>query len=164
MESNQDQALMRGPPDHRANGPDIPLSGYVVSFSALLTCLSPRNSVRTCALARVEGSVPPTSGFGIRRSPLSYTRILFERVRICTSQRGSIGRVYLTTRPPRTSTECVPLPVSVYLIPPPLNGATARLMRRGEAYVRFPFNCHTCVIWICHMVLYPIRYRQFSAG
>ena len=100
MESNQDQALMRGPPDHRANGPDIPLSGYVVSFSALLTCLSPRNSVRTCALARVEGSVPPTSGFGIRRSPLSYTRILFERVRICTSQRGSIGRVYLTTRPP----------------------------------------------------------------
>lgn len=115
MESNQDQALMRGPPDHRANGPDIPLSGYVVSFSALLTCLSPRNSVRTCALARVEGSVPPTSGFGIRRSPLSYTRILFERVRICTSQRGSIGRVYLTTRPPRTSTECVPLPVSVYL-------------------------------------------------
>lgn len=78
----------------------IPLSGYVVSFSALLTCLSPRNSVRTCALARVEGSVPPTSGFGIRRSPLSYTRILFERVRICTSQRGSIGRVYLTTRPP----------------------------------------------------------------
>lgn len=34
------------------------------------------------------------------RSPLSYTRILFERVRICTSQRGSIGRVYLTTRPP----------------------------------------------------------------
>ncbi len=37
----------------------IPLSGYVVSFSALLTCLSPRNSVRTCALARVEGSVPP---------------------------------------------------------------------------------------------------------
>jgi hypothetical protein len=25
---------------------------------------------------------------------------LFERVRICTSQRGSIGRVYLTTRPP----------------------------------------------------------------
>ncbi len=125
MESNQDQALMRGPPDHRANGPDIPLSGYVVSFSALLTCLSPRNSVRTCALARVEGSVPPTSGFGDRRSPLSYTRILFERVRICTSQRGSIGRVYLTTRPPRTSTECVPLPVSVYLfrhrsmVPPP---------------------------------------------
>ena len=125
MESNLDQALMRGPPDHRANGPDIPLSGYVVSFSALLTCLSPRNSVRTCALARVEGSVPPTSGFGIRRSPLSYTRILFERVRICTSQRGSIGRVYLTTRPPRTSTECVPLPVSVYLfrhrsmVPPP---------------------------------------------
>ena len=125
MESNQDQALMRGPPDHRANGPDIPLSGYVVSFSALLTCLSPRNSVRTCALARVEGSVPPTSGFGIRRSPLSFTRILFERVRICTSQRGSIGRVYLTTRPPRTSTECVPLPVSVYLfrhrsmVPPP---------------------------------------------
>ena len=125
MESNQDQALMRGPPDHRANGPDIPLSGYGVSFSALLTCLSPRNSVRTCALARVEGSVPPTSGFGIRRSPLSYTRILFERVRICTSQRGSIGRVYLTTRPPRTSTECVPLPVSVYLfrhrsmVPPP---------------------------------------------
>ena len=125
MESNQDQALMRGPPDHRANGPDIPLSGYVVSFSALLTCLSPRNSVRTCALARVEGSVPPTSGFGIRRSPLSYTRILFERVRICTSQRGSIGRVYLTPRPPRTSTECVPLPVSVYLfrhrsmVPPP---------------------------------------------
>ena len=125
MESNQDQALMRGPPDHRANGPDIPLSGYVVSFSALLTCLSPRNSVRTCALARVEGSVPPTSGFGIRRSPLSYTRRLFERVRICTSQRGSIGRVYLTTRPPRTSTECVPLPVSVYLfrhrsmVPPP---------------------------------------------
>ena len=125
MESNQDQALMRGPPDHRANGPDIPLSGYVVSFSALLTCLSPRNSVRTCALARVEGSVPPTSGFGIRRSPLSYTRILFERVRICTSQRGSIGRVSLTTRPPRTSTECVPLPVSVYLfrhrsmVPPP---------------------------------------------
>ena len=100
MESNQDQALMRGPPDHRANGPDIPLSGYVVSFSALLTCLSPRNSVWTCALARVEGSVPPTFGFGIRRSPLSYTRILFERVRICTSQRGSIGRVYLTTRPP----------------------------------------------------------------
>ena len=115
MESNQDQALMRGPPDHRANGPDIPLSGDVVSFS----------TVRTCALARVEGSVPPTSGFGIRRSPLSYTRILFERVRICTSQRGSIGRVYLTTRPPRTSTECVPLPVSVYLfrhrsmVPPP---------------------------------------------
>ena len=107
MESNQDQALMRGPPDHRANGPDIPLSGYVVSFSALLTCLSPRNSVRTCALARVEGSVPPTSGFGIRRSLLSYTRILFERVRICTSQRGSIGRVYLTTRPPG-------LPPSVY--------------------------------------------------
>ena len=28
-------------------------------------------------------------------------------------------------------------------IPPPLNGATARLMRRGEAYVRFPLNCHT---------------------
>ena len=125
MESNQDQALMRGPPDHRANGPDIPLSGYVVSCAALLTCLSPRNSVRTCALARVEGSVPPTSGFGIRRSPLSYTRILFERVRICTSQRGSIGRVYLTTRPPRTSTECVPRPVSVDLfrhrsmVPPP---------------------------------------------
>lgn len=20
-------------------------------------------------------------------------------------------------------------------------------------------DCHTCVIWICHMVLYPIRYR-----
>ena len=145
MESNQDQALMRGPPDHRANGPDIPLSGYVVSFSALLTCLSPRNSVRTCALARVEGSVPPTSGFGIRRSPLSYTRILFERVRICTSHgAATIGGtallvskaaahlvrprclvVYLTTRPPRTSTECVPLPVSVYLfrhrsmVPPP---------------------------------------------
>lgn len=24
-----------------------------------------------------------------------------------------------------------------------LNGATARLMRRGAAYVRFPLNCHT---------------------
>lgn len=204
MESNQDQALMRGPPDHRANGPDIPLSGYVVSFSALLTCLSPRNSVRTCALARVEGSVPPTSGFGIRRSPLSYTRILFERVRICTSQRGSIGRVYLTTRPPGLPPSVSPYQSASTLfrhrsmvsdrpssfhqphgtsgltsrccahssmhlasrasMPSCRNGATARLMRRGEAYVRFPFNCHTCVIWICHMVLYPIRYRQFSAG
>lgn len=23
---------------------------------------------------------------------------------------------------------------------------------------------HACVIWIGHMVLYPIRYRRFSAG
>ena len=141
MESNQDQALMRGPPDHRANGPDIPLSGYVVSFSALLTCLSPRNSVRTCALARVEGSVPPTSGFGIRRSPLSYTRILFERVRICTSQRGSIGRVYLTTRPPG-----LPPSVSPYqsastlfrhrsMVCNPLCGITSQLLYESSSAV-----------------------------
>lgn len=73
------------PPSRATAGRHIPLCGGAVSFSAFLTCLSPRNSVRTCALARVEGSVPPTSGFGDRRSPLSYTRILFERVRICTS-------------------------------------------------------------------------------
>ena len=35
MESNQDQALMRGPPDHRANGPDIPLLGYVAGLVRL---------------------------------------------------------------------------------------------------------------------------------
>lgn len=35
MESNQDQALMRGPPDHRANGPDIPLSGYAAGLVRL---------------------------------------------------------------------------------------------------------------------------------
>lgn len=146
MESNQDQALMRGPPDHRANGPDIPLSGYVVSFSALLTCLSPRNSVRTCALARVEGSVPPTSGFGIRRSPLSYTRILFERVRICTSHRatswvptslacsGSSLSLEASTlaRPAQGAFMGLTTRRRVS-IPPPLNGATARLVRRGEA-------------------------------
>ena len=145
MESNQDQALMRGPPDHRANGPDIPLSGYVVSFSALLTCLSPRNSVRTCALARVEGSVPPTSGFGIRRSPLSYTRILFERVRICTSQRGSIGRVYLTTRPPG-----LPPSVSPY--------QSASTLFRHRSMVPPPASCgeerHICASRLdCHTVL-----------
>ena len=145
MESNQDQALMRGPPDHRANGPDIPLSGYVVSFSALLTCLSPRNSVRTCALARVEGSVPPTSGFGIRRSPLSYTRILFERVRICTSQRGSIGRVYLTTRPPG-----LPPSVSPY--------QSASTLSRHRSMVPPPASCgeerHICASRLdCHTVL-----------
>ena len=63
------------PPSRATAGRHIPLCGGAVSFSAFLTCLSPRNSVRTCALARVEGSVPPTSGFGDRRSPLSYTRI-----------------------------------------------------------------------------------------
>ena len=62
-------------PSRATAGRHIPLCGGAVSFSAFLTCLSPRNSVRTCALARVEGSVPQTSGFGDRRSPLSYTRI-----------------------------------------------------------------------------------------
>ena len=67
--------LLEPPPSRATAGRHIPLCGGAVSFSAFLTCLSPRNSVRTCALARVEGSVPPTSGFGDRRSPLSYTRI-----------------------------------------------------------------------------------------
>nr|DAF15763.1 MAG TPA: hypothetical protein [Caudoviricetes sp.] len=60
---------------------------------------------------------------------------------------------------PRTSTECIPLPVSVYLIPPPLNGATARLMRRGEAYMRFPLR-------LSHRIGRPVhrQTRQFSAG
>jgi hypothetical protein len=84
---------------------------------------------------------------------------LFERVRICTSQRGSIGRVYLNHQAPRTSTECVPLPVSVYLIPPPLNGATARLMRRGEAYVRSRLDCNAIFGRPVHR-----QTRQFSAG
>lgn len=52
------------------------------TYNALLRCKPPspygdmdQDHCHTGTLARVEGSVPPTSGFGIRRSPLSYTRI-----------------------------------------------------------------------------------------
>ena len=47
MESNQDQALMRGPPDHRANGPDIPISGY----AAVLVRLAVGLYVIRCAVS-----------------------------------------------------------------------------------------------------------------
>ena len=36
--------------------------------------------------------------------------------------------------------EITPALPQLVSIPPPLNGATARLMRRGEAYVRFPLK------------------------
>jgi hypothetical protein len=86
---------------------------------------------------------------------------LFERVRIRTSQRGSIGRVYLTTRPPGLPPSVSPYQSAstysataqwysvrchcrvsksfLWAITPGILrhavGATARLMRRGEAYI-----------------------------
>ena len=75
----------------RPSGPDRGLIRSCGIYS-LLRCKPPSpvqviwtKTIVIQGLARVEGSVPPTSGFGDRRSPLSYTRILFERVRICTS-------------------------------------------------------------------------------
>ena len=108
MESNQDQALMRGPPDHRANGPYIPLSGYAA------------------------GLVRLSAG-------------LFERGRICTSQRGSIGRGYLTTRPPG-----LPPSGSPY--------QSASTLFRHRSMVPPPASCgeerHICASRLdCHTVL-----------
>ena len=47
----------------------------------------------------------------------------------------------------------------IHILPLLLSGATARLMRRGEAYVRFPLNCHTPHIGPDYGTL-----AQFSAG
>lgn len=72
-------------------------------------------------------------------------RILFERVRICTSQRGSIGRVYLTTRPPG-----LPPSVSPY--------QSASTLFRHRSMVPPPASCgeerHICASRLdCHTVL-----------
>lgn len=111
MESNQDQALMRGPPDHRANGPYIPLSGYAAGLVRLTAGLFER--VRICTSHRATSWVP--TSLACSGSSLSLEASTLAR----PAQGAFMG---LTTRR-RVS------------IPPPLNGATARLMRRGAAYV-----------------------------
>ena len=100
---------MRGPPDHRANGPYIPLSGYAAGLVRLSVGLFER--VRICTSHRATSWVP--TSLACSGSSLSLEASTLAR----PAQGAFMG---LTTRR-RVS------------IPPPLNGATARLVRRGEA-------------------------------